>query len=62
MALSEDEKYENDMTRTGKYCPTCDKELEKVSEEDRYTCHWCGGVFIIALDGTLEETWFEGFE
>ena len=61
VGLSEDERLANDMTQTGKFCPSCKKELEKVSGEARYTCHWCGGIFILGVDGNVEEVWFEGF-
>lgn len=61
MDLPESEKLKNDMTRTGQFCPNDKHELEKVSNEDRYTCHWCGGIFIIEKD-TIKEAWFEGFE
>lgn len=62
MGLSEDEKLKNDMTRTGKFCPNDNYELEKVSNEDRHTCHWCGGIFIINEKGETKEVWFKGFE
>lgn len=47
------------MTASGQFCPNDQNELEKVSGEDRHTCHWCGGIFIIK-DGKVEEVWFEG--
>lgn len=55
------DKEANNMCNTGKYCPSCEKELEKVSGEERYTCHWCGGTFILGVDGQVEEVWFDGF-
>lgn len=60
--LPEDERYANDMTKTGKFCPSDSNELEKVSNEDRYTCHWCGGIFKIDEKGKIYDTWFEGFK
>ena len=62
MGLSEDERLANDLTKSGKFCPTCKQELEKVSGEPRHTCHWCGGIFLINEEGKVEEVWFEGFE
>ena len=62
MDLPEDERYANDMTRTGRFCPNDGEELEKVSNEDRHTCHWCGGIFKINEKGEVYEKWFEGFE
>ena len=53
---------ENDKTKTGRFCPKDGVEMEAVSESDRYTCHWCGGIFRLNEKGDIEETWFEGFE
>ena len=62
MDVPQDERDANDMTRTGKFCPKDGQELERVSAEDRHTCHWCGGIFKIDEKGQIYETWFEGFE
>jgi len=62
MDLPQDERDANDMTKTGKFCPKDGTELEKVSNEDRHTCHWCGGIFKINEKGEVYDTWFEGFE
>lgn len=62
MDLPQDEKFKNDMTNSGKFCPNDNHELEKVSNEERHTCHWCGGIFIIDEKGTIKEVWFKGFE
>ena len=56
------DKEANDMTKTGKFCPNDQNELEKVSGEDRHTCHWCGGIFIIDEKGEIKEVWFDGFK
>ena len=61
MGLSEDEKLQNDLTKTGLYCPKDGNELEQVSAEDRHTCHWCGGIFKIDEKGKVYDTWFDGF-
>lgn len=60
MGLSEDEKLENDMTKTGHFCPSDQYELEQVTGENRYTCHFCGGVFTVE-EGKIKADWFEGF-
>lgn len=61
MGLSQDERFENDMTKTGKFCPSDSHELEKVTGENRYTCHFCGGIFQLDEKGQVCEGWFEGF-
>lgn len=53
------------MTATGKFCPspTCKdmkNEMEKVSSEERYTCHYCGGVVEYDEKGNIQEVWFTG--
>lgn len=63
--LSKDERLANDMTATGKFCPspTCKdmkNEMEKVSSEERYTCHYCGGVVEYDEKGNIQEVWFTG--
>ena len=60
LGLSEDERLANDMMKTGRFCPNDNEELEKVSAEDRYTCHWCGGIFRINEEGQIIEVWFKG--
>ena len=65
MGLSEDEKLSNDMTKTGRFCPspTCKNlknEMEKVSSEERYTCHYCGGTVEYDEKGEIKEVWFTG--
>lgn len=62
MGLSDDEKLANDMTQTGKFCPTDNYELEQVTGENRYTCHMCGGVFTTDEKGQVQVDWFGGFE
>lgn len=62
MDLPQDERDANDMTKTGKFCPKDGEELEKVSEENRYTCHYCGGIFQLGKEGGIEAGWFDGFE
>ena len=61
MGLSEDERLANDLTRTNQFCPKDGSELERVSQENRYTCHYCGGIFQLGEKG-IEAGWFEGFE
>ena len=67
MGLFEDEKLANDLTKSGVYCPseTCTglkHEMERVSSELRFTCHWCGGVVEYDEKGNITESWFEGFK
>lgn len=62
MELPEAERHENDMTRTGKFCPADKYELEQVTGENRYTCHMCGGIFKLNEEGKVEVGWFEGFK
>lgn len=67
MDIPKDERAENDMTRTGVICPskTCgglNHEMEQVTGETRYTCHWCGGVVEYDQKGNITESWFEGFK
>lgn len=62
MGLSEDERVANDMTKTGRFCPSDQYELEQVTGENRYTCHMCGGVFKVNEEGKVQVDWFEGFE
>lgn len=52
---------ENDKTKTGVHCPKDGTEMESVSASDRYTCHWCGGIYRVQ-NGEVIEAWFEGFE
>ena len=59
--LPETERFENDMTRSGCFCPKDGNELEKVSQENRYTCHYCGGIYELDEEGKVKEGWFEGF-
>ena len=55
-----------DMTKSGKHCWNDGEELERVSEEERYTCHMCGAVYEEAKDkasGTATITvHFTGFK
>ena len=62
MGLSESEKFENDMTKTGRFCPKDNWEMEIVSASDMHVCHWCGGQFRINEKGQIEEVQFDGFE
>ena len=55
------DKEANDKTKTGVFCPKDKEEMESVSDSDRFTCHWCGGIYRV-VDGKIEEVWFEGFE
>ena len=59
MDLSDDEKLANDMMKSGIFCKKDGQEMEKVSGELRYTCHWCGGVVEYDEKGN-EIEWFEG--
>lgn len=47
------------MTHSGVFCKKDANEMEKVSGELRYTCHWCGGIVEHDKDGK-EIYWFEG--
>lgn len=51
---------ENDKTKTGVFCPKDGHEMEAVSASDRYTCHLCGGIYVI-VNGEFRQPWFEGF-
>lgn len=67
MDIHENERVANDMTASGVICPsqTCNglnHEMEKVSSELRYTCHWCGGVVEYDEKGNETGRWFEGFK
>lgn len=67
MGLSSDEKLQNDLTKSGVFCPSDEcsgknHEMEKVSSELRYTCHWCGGVIEHDEQGKITGSWFEGFK
>lgn len=66
MGVSKDERFENDMTKSGKRCPneSCKdfkEDLEKVSGEKRYTCHYCGAIFEYDEEDKAN-AWFEGFK
>ena len=60
MDIPNHEATEVDMTKSGRYCWKDGKELERVSEETRYTCHECGAVYEEKGDSILVH--FEGFE
>ena len=62
MDLPQDERIQNDMTDTGKFCPSDKYELEQITGENRYTCHVCGGVFKLDEKGEVKVDWFEGFK
>ena len=62
MDLPEDKRAANDMTRSGQFCPNDGEELERVSGEERHTCHFCGGIWLIDEKGKIKEVWFKGFE
>jgi len=62
MDVPQDERFANDMTKTGRYCPKDNNELEIVSASDMHVCHWCGGQFRIDEKGEVKEVQFEGFE
>ena len=67
MDIPKDERTANDMTNTGVICPseTCKEnnhQMEQVSSELRYTCHWCGGVVEYDKKGNIKESWFAGFK
>lgn len=62
MDIPQDEKSQNDMMKTGVFCPACNDEMERVSGENVYTCHMCGGVFIYDREGKkVIKTEFGGF-
>jgi hypothetical protein len=60
MDISDSEKLKNDMMRSGKFCLNDNTELEKVSEENRFVCHFCGGVFELDNTGNVVNGWFGG--
>ncbi len=61
MDIPEDERFKNDMTRTGRFCPKDPEwELEIVSASDMHVCHYCGGQFRINEKGKITEVQFEG--
>ena len=60
MDLSQDEKFKNDMTRTGRFCPKDKSELEVVSGSDMHVCHWCGGQWRFDEKGNITDIQFEG--
>jgi hypothetical protein len=62
MDLSQDKRFENDMTKSGVFCPKDNNELEKVSSSDMHVCHWCGGQWRVDEKGEITEVQFEGFE
>ena len=62
MDISKNERTQNDMTRTGKFCPNDNHEMELVSDSQMHVCHWCGGQFKIDEKGQITEVQFEGFE
>lgn len=45
-------KSENNMMATGMHCLNDGEEMEVVTGEIRYTCHFCGSVWEIARDET----------
>ena len=56
--IPQDERFANDMTKSGEFCPNDNHEMEKVSGHDRYTCHWCGGI--LEYEEGKKKVWFEG--
>ena len=62
MDIPEDERFANDMTKTGIHCPKDGNEMERVSASDMHVCHWCGGQWRIDEKGQVKEVQFEGFE
>ena len=55
--IPKDERNANDMMETGVWCinakvrPECNIQMERVSGEERYTCHYCGAVIEIHFKG-----------
>lgn len=62
LGLPQDERFRNDMTKTGRFCPKDGREMELVSNSTMHVCHWCGGQFKIDEKGEITEVQFEGFE
>ena len=61
MDIPESKRTQNDMTRSGVFCPKDNFEMEKISAVNRYTCHLCGGILEYDEEGK-ESVWFEGFK
>ena len=52
MDLPKAERDANDMTVTGVWCINNDgHQMERVTGEERYTCHYCGAVIEIYFKG-----------
>ena len=57
MDIFESQRSANDMTKSGQFCPNDNKEMERVSGEWTYTCHYCGRVEIrIQRNGKVIQT------
>ena len=59
MALFYSKDESNDMTKSGEFCPNDGHEMEKVSANNRFTCHWCGGILEYEDDGK-KKVWYKG--
>ena len=68
MAIPENKATENDMTESGRFCFADGNQLEKVTGEERYSCHYCGGTYTYEEyknakeDGRVADIgiWFKG--
>ena len=64
------EKHDVDMTKSGRYCFGDGYQLEKVTGEERYTCHMCGATYTYEkYDKTTGDgqtgsigIWFQGID
>ena len=63
MDILQAKRDENNMMKTETHCINDGQEMERVSQSDRYTCHYCGSVWEInRAEGkvTKVEVIFEG--
>lgn len=52
LSTEENSNNLNDMTKTGVWCINNDgHEMEQVTGENRYTCHYCGAVIEVYFKG-----------
>ena len=47
MDILQTKRDENDMMKTETHCINDGQEMERISDSNRYTCHYCGSVWEI---------------
>lgn len=56
MDIFQTKRDENNMMETGIYCLNDGKQMEQVTGEIRYTCHFCGSVWEIERENGKVKT------